>query len=175
MIRLLLRNEKQKGGFMPWFTDALRIVGAVGGAALVATGVASPLGGALIGAAASGLGNAGADLIEKGLANDEADKEALRAKQQAEAALNQQLAESARRAKEAQKKIDADLRQAKLAEKVLKSCKKGKLDRIPALVKDLKKKQLKKLGLTPLAKCPSADVQQKVLKIILKERSRRGL
>lgn len=160
---------------MPWFTDALRVVGVVGGAALVATGVASPLGGALIGAAATGIGNGAADEIEKNQAKSKADQEAQRQKQEAEAALNQQLAEAARRAREAQDRIDAELRRARLPGQVIDCCRNGQIDQIPGLLGQMTNDQFNALGLAPIAECSTADLQQRVLAMIEADRTRRGL
>lgn len=159
---------------MPFFSDVLRVVGVVGGAALVATGVASPLGGALIGAAASGVGNFGADAIDREAERRRADEAAAQQRREAEAKLEQQKRDAEARSKQIQDELNKKLEHEALPVKVIDACRTNQLANIPELLKQMDDKQFDDLGLTPLASCTSATAQQQVLDMLEVERRRRG-
>jgi hypothetical protein len=159
---------------MSFITGALRVVGTLTAAALASTGVGIPL--ALgIGAATTGVGNLGADLIERNQAKAEADRIAAEQKAAADARIEAQRREAERLANETAARLQRELDQAALPERIMTACSSSQLDQVPALLQQLTNEQFTQLGLGPIAQCTTADDQQHMLTMLDAERIRRGI
>jgi hypothetical protein len=158
---------------MPFWSDVLRISGVVAGAALSATGVASPLGGALIAAAVSVPASVGASLIEKKDAENKADNCSDQSKrniqQQAQAEKDRLEKERLDKEKEAKQKRD----QAAIPDSIIKACQADSLGQVRALLARLTDEQFEALGARPVAVCQSAGSRQTVQSYLDAEQDRR--
>lgn len=159
---------------MPFWTDAIRVVGFVAAPVLAATGVGIPLA-VGIGAVAAGAANAGADAIERDQANNQADRDAAEARRQAEAILEQQRIAAERRAREVQEALERQLAQAALPSRIITACQAEQMDAIPGLLQQLDAGQFDQLSVNLVAACPSAASQQRMVAILDNERRRRGI
>lgn len=170
---------------MPFFTDLLRVAGAVAAPVLIATGVGTPLA-VGIGALAAGGGNVAADAIERKAAEEQANEAAAQRKREADAQLAQQQQEAelklARQKEEAEAAqaarratLDHQLQQTELQNSVLAACQTDHLDVIPGLLQKMTDATFIALALTPLGACTSADSRQTVLGMLDAEKTRRGI
>lgn len=170
---------------MPFWSDALRIAGAVTAPVLAATGVGAPLAVA-IGAAAVGAGNVGADAIDRAEQEKKNNEAAERQKREADAALEQQRKESQakldaeKRAAEemariVQENLSTQLAQTNLKNSVFQACRNDDFDCIASLFPQMTASTFNSLGLDPLAECTTSTSAEKVLDMLNAEKKRRGI
>lgn len=159
---------------MPFWSDALRVVGAVAAPVLAATGVGIPLA-VGIGAVAAGAGNFGADAIDRTAEQNRANEEAARQKAAADARIAQSKKEEQDRAAEVARDLERRQAHAALPSRLMDACSAGRVQEIPGLLQQMDNDQINALGFTPVAQCTDANVRSAVLQHIQAERARRGI
>lgn len=159
---------------MTFLSDALRVAGIVTGAALASTGVASPLGAALIGAAVSVPANAGASAIDRSDASKKLDKAESQAKNKVDAEAKREQERLQNEQQRLREEAEHRRAQAVVANQILELCTRGEIQQIPQLLQQLDQHQFEDLGLRPLAACPTQVVSEQVAQMIADEEVRRN-
>lgn len=159
---------------MPFWTDAIRIGGALVAPVLASTGVGIPLA-VGIGAVAAGVGHGVAGTIEKNKAENEADEKAANAQKEQNTKAEEQKQENERISKKRADELNKQLEQIELPKKVLTACQENRYDDVPSLLNKMSNETFQGLGMTPIGACGSALGRARVTQMLAEERTRRGL
>lgn len=158
---------------MPFFSDVLKVAGVITGAALASTGVASPFGAAIIGAAVSVPANLGASAIDRADARSKLDKAGSEAKRE----VDDKARIVEEKVKNKQKKLQAQAEhqrtQAGIANRILELCAANNIQPIPGLLQQLDDRNFEEPGLGPLAACETQVIADQVAQMIADEVTRR--